>query len=590
MPSKKRRRVVTGLLCSSAGLALATGWSAYLGLSVRDNLQATRDALVRLRMSDPAGSAAALANAKRRAEEARRLTSGLDWSLLTHAPVVGEGATTVRGLAEAAAELTSTLTGLQQAGAGLMTAKGLSMGNVGSLLAGLEAAAPALRSASDRVDLTWSRLAATPGDTGSAEVDQARAAALDEVERLSGWIGAADDAAALLPPMLGRHGTRRYFLAFQTNAEARGTGGLVGAFGILKAGQGRISIERLSPNNDLESGSAQVADHGPAFSSRYGPSAVSLLSNSNLSPHFPYAAETWTALWRRQTGRELDGAIATDPVGLSYLLKLIGPVKLPTGETVTADNVVFLTEGAAYARYTDPLDRKRFLITVASAVSEALTREHLDFMAALPTLSKLLNERRMQVWSRRDAEQERLEATPLGGVLPSEPGPFAGLVINNSAGTKLDYYLDRSLHYELDACRTDGQRVTRARIRLGNDVPRMKLPSYVTDRLDSWKHRPVVGSNLTWVSFYGAVGAKLQAVHIDGKPAPVAQETERGHPVYSTVIQFAPRQTRTLEFVMLEPTSATPPVVPVQPLARPQQTRVTENRGPCVPVVRDTER
>ncbi|WP_433435242.1 DUF4012 domain-containing protein [Nonomuraea sp. CA-141351] len=557
---------------------------------MRDHLQATRDALVRLRMSDPAGAAVTLAEAKRHAAEARRLTSGLDWSLIAHTPVVGEGATTVRGLAETAAELTSALTDLQQAGAGLMTAKGLSMDDMGTLLAGLESAAPVLRSASDRIDLTRSRLAATPDDTGMEEIDQARATALDQAERLGGWLGAAEDAAALLPPMLGHHGPRRYFLAFQTNAEARGTGGLVGAFGILKAGDGHIGIQRLSPNNGLESGSAQVADHGPDFLARYGSSAVSLLSNSNLSPHFPYAATTWTGLWRRQTGQQLDGAIATDPVGLSYLLELIGPVKLPSGETVTTENVVDLTERAAYARYSDPVERKRFLITVAATVSEAMTRARLDPATAFPILSKLMNERRMQIWSRRDAEQQRLAATPFGGVLPEEPGPFAGLVINNSGGTKLDYYLDRSLHYELGTCRSDGQQPTRVRIRLGNDVPRAKLPRYVTDRLDAWKHRPAVGSNLVWVSFYAAVGAKLGAVRIDGKPAPIIKEVERSHPVYSTVLKFAPRRTRTLEFDMLEPASAAPPVIPVQPLVRPQQTRLTLHDGSCTPVDRDIER
>ncbi|MGI5287047.1 DUF4012 domain-containing protein [Nonomuraea polychroma] len=548
---------------------------------MRDHLQATRDALVRLPVSDPAGAAGALADAKQRAEEARRLTSGLDWSLLAHTPVVGKGATTVRGLAEAAAELTSALADLQEAGTGLITANGISMDKVRPLLAGLESAAPALRDAAARIDLTRSRLVATPHYTGVGEIDQARATALREVDRLSGWLGIAEDAAALLPPMLGHHGPRRYFLAFQTNAEARGTGGLVGAFGILNAGRGRIGIERLASNASLDSSSTKVADHGPAFLARYGPGALSMPANSNLSPHFPYAATTWAALWRRQTGQRLDGAIATDPVGLAYLLKLIGPVKLPSGETVSAGNVVDLTERAAYARYSDQGERKRFLITIASAVSEAMMRTRPEPAALLPTLSRLVEERRIQIWSRRTAEQRRLAATPLGGVLPEKPGPFAGLVVNNSAGTKLDYYLERSLEYELSPCSADGSRVARVRIRLGNDVPRVKLPTYVTDRLDYPKHRPAVGSNLLWVSLYAGVGAKLGGVRIDGKSAAVITEVERSHPVYSTMLEFAPRQARTLDFLLVEPASAAPPAVPVQPLARPQQTRIIEDREGC---------
>jgi hypothetical protein len=582
VPSKKQRRhVVAGLVSFAAGLTLTAGWSAHLGLSVRDHLQATRDTLARLRASGPAGTAGALADARRHADEARRLTSGLTWSLLAHSPVVGDGATTVRGLAAAAAELTSTLADVHRAGAGLLSARGLSMENVGNLLAGLEAAAPVLRDAAGRVDLTRSRLAATPGDTGVAQVDEARAAALREADQLSGWLDTAENAAALLPPMLGHDGPRRYFLAFQTNAEARGTGGLVGAFGILKAGNGRLGIERLSSNNGLTSGSVQVADHGAEFLARYGPGASAMLSISNLSPHFPYAATTWTELWRRQTGQRLDGAIATDPVGLSYLLELVGPVKLPGGKTVTSENVVDLTERAAYARYPDPQERKRFLITVAGTVSEALTRARPDPKALLPVMSRLANERRIQIWSRQEAEQRRLAATPLGGALPEQPGPFAGLVINNSAGTKLDYYLERSLDYELGPCRADGNRVSKVRIRLRNDVPRGRLPSYVTERLDHPQHRAAVGSNLLWVSFYAGVDAKLGRARLDGKPAEVIKEVERSHPVFSAMLELAPRQARTLEFVMVEPASATQPVVPVQPLARAQRTRIAEDPAGC---------
>lgn len=589
MRSKTRRVAIVSLLAPAAGLTLAGSWSAYLGLSVRDHLQATRDALVLLRASDPGRLAGTLADARWHASEARRLTSGPDWSLLAHAPVVGDGATTIRGLAETVAELTTALADVYRATAQLIpdvepsTEDRPSMGNVRELLAVLDSAAPVLDAAADRVALARSRLSVTPADTGVSAVDEARSTTLREVDRLRGWLGAAADAAALLPPMLGHDGPRRYFLAFQTNAEARGTGGLVGAFGILKAGRGKLGIERLSANNRLSPSSTPVADYGPEFSARYGPSALSLLSNSNLSPHFPYAANTWTALWERQTGQQLDGALATDPVGLSYLLRLIGPVTLPGGETVTAQNVIDLTEREAYVRYPNPDERKKFLITIAGAVSEALTRSRPDPLTLISTLSQLVEERRIQVWSRRETEQQRLETTPLSGVLPEQPGPFAGLVINNSGGNKLDYYLKRSLKYDLASCRADGQRVTKVRVHLTNDVPHRKLPAYVTSRLDHPDRPRAVGSNLLWVSLYTGAGAQNGGVRIDGKLVKVIKEVERSHPVYSTMLELGPGQSKTLEFLLLEPASAAPPLVPAQPLAQPQQTRITQNRTGCGP-------
>ncbi|MFI7058817.1 DUF4012 domain-containing protein [Streptosporangium canum] len=587
MPSRRRRRaVVTGLLAPVAVVILAGGWSAHLGLGVREHLEAAKSALLRLRAvtstRDPALMGRAIADARWHAAEARRLTEDPCWSMMTHVPLVGDGATTVRGLAESAAELTDVLAAVQRAAAVFVTAETRSLGNVPRLLADLDEAAPVLRDAAGRLTRVSSRLAATPADTGVDLLDQARGTALQEVDQLRGWLGDAATAAALLPPMLGRDGPRRYFLAFQTNAEARGTGGLVGAFGILEADRGKIDIRRLSSNAGLGTSPTPVVDHGPAFRARYGPSAAKLLSISNLSPHFPYAAATWTGLWERQNHRRLDGALATDPVGLSYLLKVIGPVALHGGETVTAENVVDLTERAAYARYDDPMARKRFLIEVAGAVSEALPASFAEPSRLLPVLFRMVDERRIQIWSRRRAEQSRLSATAVGGVLPERPGPFAGLVVNNSAGGKLDYYLERSLDYELGPC-MGGTRSATVRIRLTNDVPGGSLPTYVTGRLDSPQrsHRP--GSNLLWVSLYAGVGTRMSAARLDGEETSVIREDERSHPVYSTLLEFAPRQSRTLEFDLTEPSSSEPPLVPVQPLVRPQQTRIIENTVGCAP-------
>ncbi|MFF3442990.1 DUF4012 domain-containing protein [Streptosporangium sp. NPDC002721] len=591
MPPGARRRVVMVCLLAAAVAVPAGGWSAHLGLSVRDHLEATENALLRLRAAVSAGEpdlvAGPLAEARRHAAEARRLTAGADWSVLAHAPVLGDAATTVRALAEGAAELTDVLDGVQRAGAAFIAAGTHSPGTPPPggprrLLAVAETAAPILDDGIARLARVSARLAAAPAHTGVDRLDRARDTALREVDRLRAALGDAATAAALLPAMLGGDGPRRYFLAFQTNAEARGTGGLVGAFGILRTDHGRVVVERLAPNDGLAASPVPVADHGRDFRGRYGPSAARMLSISNLSPHFPYAAAIWTGLWERQARTRLDGAIAVDPVGLSHLLRLTGPVTLPGGEKVTPGNVVDLTERVAYARYTDPVARKRFLIEVARAVSEALPAFLADPAAALPVLTAMVGDRRLQVWSRHEAEQRLLARTPVGGVLPSGPGPFAGLVVNNSAGGKLDYYLARSLDYELGPCR-DGLRSSTVRVRLTNDVPRGTLPSYVTGRLDSARSHHTPGSNLLWVSLYGGLGAKVTAARLDGDRVAVVRETERSHPVYSTMLELAPGQSRSLRFDLTEVASGGRPLVPVQPLVRPQRTHVVEDSRGCAP-------
>ena len=40
-------------------------------------------------------------------------------------------------------------------------------------------------------------------------------------------------------------------------------------------------------------------------------------------------------MWEQQSGTTVDGAIAIDPVALSYILGAVGSVTMPDGETIT---------------------------------------------------------------------------------------------------------------------------------------------------------------------------------------------------------------------------------------------------------------
>src|SRR5438105_8730970 len=61
----------------------------------------------------------------------------------------------------------------------------------------------------------------------------------------------ASEAVHLLPRILGATSPRRYFLAFQHNAELRGTGGLMGNWGELGASGGRARLTRFGRLQEL---------------------------------------------------------------------------------------------------------------------------------------------------------------------------------------------------------------------------------------------------------------------------------------------------------------------------------------------------
>ncbi len=91
-------------------------------------------------------------------------------------------------------------------------------------------------------------------------------------------------------------------------------------------------------------------------------------------------------MWQRETGQQVNGVIAIDPVTLGYLLKATGPVQLATGDTLTSDNAVKLLLSEAYARYSDPKVQDAFFASAASAVFEKVSSGGFDakqFVAAL---------------------------------------------------------------------------------------------------------------------------------------------------------------------------------------------------------------
>ncbi len=149
------------------------------------------------------------------------------------------------------------------------------------------------------------------------------------------------------------------------------------------------------------------------------------------------------------------------------------------------------------------------------------------------------------------------------------------MAINNAGGNKLDYYLKREVTYAAADCGSTDPRAT-VTIRLTNTAPRTGLTSYVAGRAD----HPVVpvtrGTNLLLVGYYASKGAAFSDATLDGEQAFLAIDSERGRPVFTSALEIAPGQTRTLVLHIEEPPKARGPVTTlVQPLVLPQKTTVT---------------
>jgi hypothetical protein len=382
--------------------------------------------------------------------------------------------------------------------------------------------------------------------------------------------------AQLIPPMLGGDGKRTYFLAFQSNNEARGTGGFFGSYGLASAEDGKVRIDKLAPRSKLDEQTYEglPLDFGEEYQALYGDDPATW-AGANMSPHFPYAGQLWLKMWQDRTGERLDGVITTDPVTLSYLLEATGPVTLKDGREITADNAVEFTESEIYALYPlDDVARDAYLQQVSVAALRAVLSGTGDPRALVEALGRAAGERRLLVYSDHKDEQVTLAQSSLGGVIPDDAAPFAGLAVINGGGNKLDYYLGRDLDYQVLGCNDDGSRRTRITVSFDNSAPSSGLPLYVDSRSD----RPLApdgtprsgnGDHFFFAQVYATQGAALINAKREGQPQDVTQGEERGRPVFQIPVEVAAGDRAEITLDLVEPATEGAARTFVTPLVKP---------------------
>lgn len=573
-------------LGAAALLVLGGVWVAATALMARGELNDVRaDAPLLRSQLTAADISAATITADSMAAKARRahhLTRGPAWAVLARVPVLGEPFKTARGITAAADELGSTaLPRLVAAGTEIDPDK--LRGDDGRIdVEALRRVAPAVDEAAASINRAADLTRRLPGSTWLGSVDSARTDVLEQLEKLAHVSTSAQQAAKLLPPMLGADGRRTYFVAFQNNAEARGTGGLPGAFAIVRVDNGEIEFRRFESDTFLAGVSANVKFDKEYRNLYRNAATTTLFLNSNLSPHFPYAAQIWKSMYEKKTGKTIDGALALDPAALSYLLAVTGPATLADGTAVTAGNVVELTQSTAYTKFTGGAEavspeadaaRRAFLIQVAGAVADKITSAQGDATGLARALAKAAHERRLLVWSGVPDEQAELEETPLSGSVPVTKDAYAGMTIINEGGNKLDYYLDRKLLWERSGCGLN--RDVTVTVTLTNTAP-AGLNNYVASRSDRRDYEIEQGDHRVVIWYAATTGAQLKSVTLDGKTVGAAVGYERGHPVFQVDVELPRGKPRTAVLNLSEPRSANKPIVLEQPLVRPLSAEVRD--------------
>jgi len=378
------------------------------------------------------------------------------------------------------------------------------------------------------------------------------------------------------PELVGFDRPKRYMISFQNSAEARGTGGILGAYAIIEINRGKLTVVRASSNVGLQHLSTLPVKHSDEYFELYG-NNPGIWQNANLSPHLPYGALNYLELWRLQTSEELDGFIATDPIALSYFLNAIGNVTLPDGFQITSENVVEETLKTAYKRYeTDNMARKEFLVTIMRSTFDQLLAGKFTFRKMLEALSKSIEDNRFLLFVTNKETQIENERTRLAGSLKEEVNNEYRVVIQNTDASKLDYYLDREVDIETLTCSPNP--TTQVTVYLKNRVVNAQdLPPYVLTRADKGKPKELVtGQHRFKVFIYGPYKSELIGGSLgSGSVGNARNGFERGRPIFIEDIDLAPDAS---EVIIAQFKGGKGSLTSItQPLVRPTVVKINDN-------------
>jgi Protein of unknown function (DUF4012) len=333
-------------------------------------------------------------------------------------------------------------------------------------------------------------------------------------------------------------------------------------------------------------------------------------SNINMTPDFPSAAVAMERLYEETEGVELDGTIVVDPFSFSALLEVTGSVEVPTtGYRLNARNVVDYVTNRAYTAIPGN-ERKQLLGDAAEEVisrfiggpvGSRTTEEDLGSKSkpskggqpggdrsaggegskagnagsetgagsgaveeASPGLEGLLGEDgeataaagralvetaaggHLLFHSTDPQIQQAFRIARVAGELAAGDGDFLAVVLNNSSGTKLDFYMDRSIDYEVQL-QDGGGAVADTEVKFTNHAPRTGQPTYVIGP-HPFVPEARAGESVSYLSTFCAPSCSAQNLWRDGRLEGAIREQELGYRVLSTGMEIESGESESIRY------------------------------------------
>ena len=291
---------------------------------------------------------------------------------------------------------------------------------------------------------------------------------------------------------------------------------------------------------------ADVASPSPEFSRNWDfyRADVGFWLSINMTRDFPLAANAIWLAYREATGQTLDGVLVADPFALQALMRVTDPISVgSTGTTLTAHNIVPFVTNEAYALFDTNEQRKLVLGHVAEAVLHGFLQAR---GSALPRMRALLDAfagGHVEAWSADPAMQQGLAMTSVGGAFRPSGTDAISVVTNSASGTKLDFYQQRTVTYDVHLG-PEGTATASLSVDLLNDSPTSGFPSYVIGPYKTYSTQP--GENVAVVDLYCDVGCVLQGATQGGRSVELGRYEQEGYPFFEDYVRTPSGETASI--------------------------------------------
>jgi hypothetical protein len=389
----------------------------------------------------------------------------------------------------------------------------------------MEALRPPLEASVDSLRRADRRLAAVDSSVLLPPVADRLDDLADRVAEALASAETAADAVDVAPGLLGADGPRHYFLALQTPSELRGVGGFMGSWAELVIDHGRFDLVRTGRVRDLTQGgpdpSARRIEGQPAFVERYTQAPAHFWGTIGYSPDFPTVGAVIAELYPQSGGTQIDGVVAIDPSAFASFLGLTGPISVPGfPQQLTPDNAAQTLLFDQYLTFPndDPEVRAQFLADATQVLFDALTGGELPGPGAIAAdLGPAVAGRHLQMFSVHEAEQRFFEQIGATGSVQRHRGDVVGMVGQNYNGNKIDWFLHRSLAYDLTWNPATGDVSGTVEARVTNEAPATGLPHSIIGwggDLSAGQAPVADGENFMELSLFSAL--PLSDMTVDG--------------------------------------------------------------------------